>query len=138
MKSNEIELLIEDIKVNEGFRGMPYDDHLGNPTIGYGTLLPLTEKESELLLVHRFDNKKRDLANRFSEYNTMPIPVKKMLLEMSYQMGVDGLLEFKNMLKALVASDWDTAHKEAMDSRWARQTPNRAKKVTSVLKTLQG
>jgi len=28
--------LIEDIKIEEGFRGDPYNDHLGYPTVGYG------------------------------------------------------------------------------------------------------
>ena len=41
------------IMAAEGFRGQPYDDTRGNPTIGYGTKLPLTRAEGELLLRHR-------------------------------------------------------------------------------------
>ena len=41
--------LLEHIKLEEGFRGEPYTDTEGYPTIGYGTKLPLTQKEADLL-----------------------------------------------------------------------------------------
>jgi lysozyme len=41
------------IKRFEGFEGWSYDDGVGFETIGYGTRLPITEVEAELLLRHR-------------------------------------------------------------------------------------
>ena len=51
--ADPIDSAVPAIKEAEGFRGEPYDDTTGNPTIGYGTKLPLTEAEGELLLRYR-------------------------------------------------------------------------------------
>ena len=45
--------VVDSIKIDEGFRGMPYDDSRGVPTLGFGTRLPITRAEGELLLKHR-------------------------------------------------------------------------------------
>ena len=46
----DIEARVADrLTVEEGWRPDVYKDHLGKLTIGYGTLLPLTEKEREML-----------------------------------------------------------------------------------------
>ena len=51
------------------------------------------------------------------------------ILSMGYQMGYEGVLGFKRMIDAMKHSDWDRAYSEALDSRWARQTPARAEEV---------
>ena len=51
--TDPLDAAVPAIKEAEGFRGEPYDDTRGNPTIGYGTKLPLTEAEGELLLRYR-------------------------------------------------------------------------------------
>ena len=57
------------------------------------------------------------------------------LQSMIYQLGVKGVLNFKNMWKALKAEDYEKAAKEAMDSKWARQTPNRAQRHAYMIET---
>jgi lysozyme len=128
--------LIESIKVNEGFEGYEYMDSLQNPTIGYGTLLPLTEVEATLLLKHRLDVMSAHIKSRWNAFGRMSPDVQTMVLEMCYQMGVGGFMGFKKMIRALEKGDHDEAYKEGMDSKWAIQTPNRAKRVLSVLKVL--
>ena len=51
--SAAFEANIARIKIEEGFRGEVYDDTRGFATIGFGTLLPITENEAEWLLRHR-------------------------------------------------------------------------------------
>ena len=51
------------------------------------------------------------------------------LREMAYQMGVPRVMGFKRMLAALERKDWQRAADEALDSRWAEQTPARAQRV---------
>ena len=46
--------LVENIKISEGFREYPYKDSLGKDTVGYGTLLPLTVAEVEMVMRERF------------------------------------------------------------------------------------
>lgn len=129
--------LIADIKIEEGFRGDPYKDHIGYLTIGYGTKLPLTEEEAELLLKHRLEKMQKELNRRIKEvYGEVSIPAKAwdILYNMAYQLGVGGLLKFKKMLKALEKQDYETAAKEGLDSLWARQTPNRARRLMDRLR----
>jgi lysozyme len=126
--------LIEDIKIEEGFRGDPYKDHLGYLTIGYGTKLPLTKEEAELLLKHRLEKMQKELNRRIEEvYGKVSMPAKawELLYHMAYQMGVSGVMNFKKMLGALVNRNYKLASQEALDSRWAMQTPERAMRIAN-------
>ena len=55
---------------------------------------------------------------------------------MVYQLGKYGVLKFKNFLKALDEGDLSRASEEMLDSLWARQTPNRAKDLSSIISEL--
>ena len=122
--------LIESIKEHEGFRGYAYKDSLGYDTIGYGTKLPLTKEEAELILKHRLNAFTKEVNEKL-EWLDIPPDKMEILYEMAYQMGVSGLLKFRNMLSALNEKDYKTAAKEMLDSRWARQTPNRASELAA-------
>ncbi len=131
--------LIEDIKQEEdaGFRtkGHMYKDHLGFSTIGFGTKLPLTKVECELLLEHRLN---KTINNVKSSLYDLEIKDEawEILYHMAYQMGVSGLLKFKNMIKCLQEKDYIGASKEMLDSKWAKQTPNRAKRLSIIMSEL--
>ena len=62
-----------------------------------------------------------------------PIHEQGALLDLSWQAGVEGLLEFTGMLAALEREDCAEAKRQALDSVWARKTPERANRVTSRL-----
>jgi lysozyme len=51
---------------------------------------------------------------------------------MVFQMGVAGVSKFKRFLAAALAEDWQRAHDEMLDSKWAKQTPSRAKELARV------
>ena len=118
---------------SEGFRGDRYLDSLGKPTIGMGTLLPLSKPEGRVLLLMRAAVKNgrlvKALAKRGIELGSLPEPARETLQRMAYQMGVSRLMRFRRMLAAVADQRWLTAYAEALDSRWARQTPARAKRV---------
>lgn len=126
--------LTERIKSEEGFRGLPYDDHLGKPTIGFGTLLPITEAEGELLLRSRLRGLLVELRGALPWYASQPEPVRRVLGDLAYNLGVPRLLDFKRMLAALEIGDYPTAAKELMDSRYARQVPARAERNAIILR----
>ena len=127
--------LIEDVKQEEGFKGTVYKCTEGFDTIGYGTRLPLTEKEAELLLEHRLNIMRSSLSSYL--YN-LDIDRKAwdILYNMGYQMGVSGVLKFKNMIKALQDKDYNKAGDEMLDSLWAKQTPARAKRLSKAMKAI--
>ena len=59
---------------------------------------------------------------------------QEVLFNMAYQLGVNGLLKFKNMWSAIEARDYNKAADEMLDSRWYTQTPNRAKKLSDIMR----
>ena len=53
---------------------------------------------------------------------------------MVFQLGKTGVSKFKNMWKALSEKNYIGASYEMLDSRWAKQTPNRAKAMANLMK----
>ena len=132
--------IISMIKRDEGYRGTPYRDTKGYLTIGYGFCLDrltLPKKVADVWLVEIIKEKSWWLANSnvnhiYRELNT---DRKCAILNMCYQLGVNGCIEFSNMWAALGAGDYETAAQEAQDSQWYKQTPSRAKRVSDVIRT---
>ena len=134
--------LKEKIKIHEGFRDMIYLDTLNKKTIGYGHLIVHEDKfvegkaypkeELEALFDKDFE-KGWNLMVQFCEVNNLRSisdDAKEILCEMIFQMGYSGVGKFKNMVKALQNRDYTKASIEMLDSRWAKQTPNRAKELS--------
>lgn len=134
------ERLLDEIKEHEGFVEHVYKDSLGYDTIGYGFLvdkgkggeipLPVAEYWLNFKVNQIMERLRRELP----WFAAAPDHVQRALVNMSYQMGVSGVLKFRNMLAHLEAGQWVEAGDEALDSRWARQTPNRAAKVVQIMK----
>ena len=82
------------LKRDEGFRGDPYDDHLGNPTIGYGSLLPLSEREAEVVMNMRVTEHREGLAKALAKrgiaFVRLPQPAQDTLTQMAFQLGAMG------------------------------------------------
>jgi lysozyme len=55
---------------------------------------------------------------------------------MVFQLGETGVSKFKNMWKALEQDPpaYSVAASEMLDSRWAKQTPNRANGLANLMK----
>lgn len=127
--------LIESIKLNEGFRSKPYPDPLHGwdvPTFGHG-LTYITESESEAIVIKRVESIREEIGRLKPVFKTLNIDRQNTLIEMAYQMGVSGLMNFKKMWTAIEAKNFSLAHNEALDSRWAKQTPSRAIRVAGGL-----
>ncbi|HAS0709589.1 TPA: glycoside hydrolase family protein [Enterobacter hormaechei subsp. steigerwaltii] len=67
-------------------------------------------------------------------YTSLDIIRRTALVNMCFQLGVQGVLQFKKMIQHLNAREYEKAADEALNSKWARQTPNRAKRVTDVIR----
>jgi len=114
---------------DEGFRAEVYDDHLGIPTIGYGTKiveLSVNREEAERWLDAELDEKEERLR-RIPEYKDLNIARKNVIRSMAYQMGVAGTIRFKKMWKAIRARDFLKAGLEMRDSQWWRDPATRAR-----------
>ena len=60
---------------------------------------------------------------------------QEVLVEMAYQMGVDGVLQFRKMLAALQRNAYKEAAVHGADSLWMKQTPSRSKELMRMLET---
>ena len=76
------------------------------------------------------------VREKFNWLDTVPPAVQGVIIEMSYQMGVSGVSKFKKALHAMQMLQWKEAAKELLDSRWAKQTPNRAKELSDIIRSL--
>ena len=129
--------LLEKIKHHEGFVEHVYDDSLGIPTIGYGFAIKdliLDEDIAEEILIRKLEKLKRNANSRFKWLEDMPVEVQEVVVNMCYQLGVTGVSKFKKAISAMQERDWITASEEMLDSKWAKQTPNRAKELSNIVK----
>ena len=129
----DFKALIERIGVNEGFRRKPYQCSEGVWTIGHG-LTWLTEEESLHILAGRISKLHLDLLDTLGWYKDMPPEVQGVIIEMCYQMGFSGFKKFKKAISNMQDKNWKGASKEMLDSKWAKQTPNRARRLSDIVR----
>lgn len=126
----------QQLREDEGEKLAVYTDSEGFATISVGVLIDarkgggITKEESDLLFQNRLNAKRAELVKRLPWVVKLDSARFGVLLNMAYQMGVDGLLEFKNTLRYVQAGNYLKASDEMLDSLWARQTPNRAKRLS--------
>ena len=138
--------LLKSVKEHEGYRNKVYLDSLGKRTVGVGHLCVedfwVDDREySEDMLMNIL---KDDLKNAIQgaerllkDCRILDSLAREIVIEMVFQLGETGVSKFKNMLKALKEGpDYKTAAIEMLDSRWAKQTPNRAKKMSDSMRSL--
>jgi lysozyme len=57
------------------------------------------------------------------------------LIDVCFQIGFAGLKKFRKMLKALSEKNYVEASNQLLDSKYATQTPKRAKRIAKLIKT---
>ncbi|CAL62399.1 Putative phage lysozyme [Herminiimonas arsenicoxydans] len=118
-----------------------YQDHLGFWTIGVGILIDkrkgggITPEESAYLLSNRIMGKSIELDNRLPWWSKLDDARRGVLLSMAFQMGVDGLLGFKNTLTMVERGDYAGAAIGMLNSLWAKQTPERSARMAEQMRT---
>lgn len=127
------------LRRDEGWRDQPYSDHLGFLTIGYGFLIDprkggrIPRPVGEFWLRFEINDRTEQLRQRWPSFSWQPDDVRIALVNMAFQLGVNGVLNFRNMISALERGDRIAAGHHARDSRWYRQTPVRAERVARLL-----
>lgn len=133
--------LADQLRRDEGEKLSAYQDKLGFWTIGVGILIDarkaggITREESAYLLANRITSKTKELFEVMPWISSLDEPRRAALLNMAFQLGVPGLCGFPSMLKAVREQRWADAETHALDSLWAKQTPERAKRVAQQLRT---
>ena len=75
----------------------------------------------------------KDCNLLFSQFDNLPEEIQRVLANMCFQLGRPRLSKFKNMIAAVEDLDWSRMADEMEDSRWFKQTPNRAKRLIAIV-----
>lgn len=135
-------LAIKHLEAEEGRVAHAYQDHLGYWTIGIGRLIDkrkggrLTDAEIDYLLANDLARFRKSLEGWPAWERVKDDPVRAVaLLSMAFQMGTAGLAGFKNTLAMIAAGRFADAADNMLESKWAKQTPARAKRVSTMIRT---
>ena len=140
------------LRLEEGWRSKPYLCTEKYPTVGFGFrigpqgadiklyqfTLPVRAGEAWLdtILSGLETDMRRDPKLAMAMQACERDPARMAVLQsMAYQMGVKGLAAFKNTLQAVIERRWNDAAAGMLNSRWARQTPERAQRHAQQMRT---
>ena len=133
--------LREQLQEMEGVIPYAYQDTLGFWTIGCGRLIDkrkggrLTPDEIGMLLDNDILEKRDQVLKALPWTATLDLVRQDALVNMAFQLGIAGLMEFSQSLAALRDGHYEHAANLFLQSRWAIQTPARAKRITRQLAT---
>jgi len=132
--------LLESVRKHEGYKNTVYLDTRNKRTVGVGHLCveDFWEDGKEYEESFLMDILQKDLqgaidgAEDLCKDLKISDDAKILVIEMIFQLGKKGVSKFRNMWKALQEDlpSYSVAATEMLDSRWANQTPNRAKEMS--------
>lgn len=155
LRPSEIKRLEAMHKMEEGVVSTVYKDSEGYDTIGIGHLMDerlggylpvyarselqsqgyLSDSTISRLYEEDLNRILGDLKRRLPWVFHLDPVRRDVLIDMCFQMGIGGLLGFNNTLRYIKEGDYEQAAKNMLVSKWAKQTPNRAKRRADEMKT---
>ena len=130
--------LAEQLKKHEGLRLKPYTDTVGKLTLGIGRNLEdkgITEQEALFMLNNDVDYFYGQLNKKLTWFKSLDDARQNVLVNMAFNLGVSGLLSFKNSLSLIKAGHYTAAASAMLDSKWAKQVGYRAKELAEQMRT---
>lgn len=130
--------IFEQLRRDESDKKFPYTDTVGKLTIGVGRNLTdrgVSEGEITFMLQNDVQEVQDGLNNALAWYAGLDEARRGVLLNMAFNMGIHGLLAFHKALTFLEAGEYDQAATEMLNSKWAGQVGDRAKRLALQLQT---
>lgn len=130
--------MVRQLRLHEGERLKPYRDSVGKLTIGIGRNLEdrgITADESAYLLANDIRAMERDLVAALPWVAQLDGVRQRVLLDMTFNLGIGGVLQFRNTLATIQAGDYQKAASMMLDSKWARQVGQRAERLSRMMAT---
>jgi len=130
------EQLKNTVKRHEGLRLKPYHCTAGKLTIGYGINLDagIYPEEAEFMLSFRLTQLAVKLTALLPFMDALSENRKVVLIDMAYNLGIKGLLGFKNTLAQVLAGNYEEASKLMLKSLWAKQVGDRAIELAEMMR----
>ena len=138
-----IDILRKEIEADEGCKYETYHCSEGHLTGGIGHLItewdeeiyagPIGTSISEEQVQEWFEKDVQtainDCKDIFNDFDSLPEDIQHVLINMAFQLGGPRLSKFKRMIAAVEVEDYREMSLEMEDSRWFKQTPNRAQRL---------
>ena len=148
----DVKQVYEEISADEGKILHKYLCSESHPTIGIGHKVLNTDAEADLSVheVHEEVSEEECISEGrcyelfqqdvqiaidgcrqiYDNWEELPEEAQHVLTNMCFQLGQGGLSKFKNFKTAIEDYQWQRASVEMLDSRWNRQTPERAQRLS--------
>ena len=139
----DIDKLREEITFDEGVKYETYHCSEGHLTGGIGHLITewdedyydkpigtaIPEEKVNEWFASDIEVSINDCKDLFSNFDDLPEDVQRVLANMSFQLGRPRLSKFRKMIAAVELQDYAEMANQMEDSRWFKQTQNRAQRL---------
>lgn len=135
----DINRLRAEIELEEGRSKYVYEDPTGLSAIGCGRIVDrrtgegLSDAEIDILLGNDIARIMEEFDRRIPWWKGLADAPRRAMVSMAYQLGVHGFLDFKLTVEYLRQHNYAAAATESLNSEWAKQTPERARRVATLL-----
>jgi lysozyme len=140
--------LRETLRQAEGIRRQAYDDKtgmtlkpgtvlVGTPSIGCGhnLLVPLSDAAIDFLLEEDIAAAEQALTAELPWWQDLDEVRQRTLCEMSFQLGIGALLQFKQTLALIRVGNYEDAAAGMLASKWFGQCPSRVRRLAQWMRT---
>lgn len=151
------EILRAELRRDEGERLKVYRCTAGKRTIGVGRNLDdvgisaaeteklgitkasciaqgITARQSLVLLANDIERCKVDLDRKLPWWRKLDLVRQRVLINMCFNLGINGLLGFKNTLRFVEAGHYAQAASNMLVSKWAGQVGKRANRLADLMR----
>jgi lysozyme len=125
--------LADQLRRDEGTRLRLYQDTVGKWTIGTGrnlTDVGVSQDESDLMLANDIRSATAALESAFPWVTILDDVRLGAVLNMTFNIGVGGVAQFKDFLGKLQSGDYAGAAQSMLQSKWAEQVGARAQRLS--------
>jgi len=134
-----IENIAKSLKKEEGFRAQGYECSMGFLSIGFGRNISntgpgITEAEAEMLLMNDIHRTLEECYKAFPFFENLSSERRSAVCQLVFQLGLTTFRKFHKTLRHLEDGEFDLAADELLRSRFAEQTPARAKRMAKLLR----
>lgn len=142
----DLQLLIAELRRDEGVRYSIYIDTAKIPTVGVGHnclasplpsdwVCPLSDAQVDQLLTQDIQATFAQLDAKLPWWRGLDEVRQRVVANLAYNLGVGGLLTFHNTLLAMQRGSYAVAAAGMLASQWAKQVGARAQRLASAMET---
>ncbi|WP_242415509.1 glycoside hydrolase family protein [Sphingomonas panni] len=95
----------------------------------------VTKRQAESLFANDIVGCERDLDRRLPWWRSLDDVRQRVLLNMCFNLGINGLVGFRNTLRMVERREYEDAAANMLKSLWARQVGARAQRLSAMMRT---